>query len=74
MERGLQFIMKTWLATGLEGGRLGIQCPDTNCKGKAVVNKRKWIGGNSYKTRSCTYCFKTFLIPTNLMTTRKSKT
>lgn len=59
--------MKTWDVIRLEAGQAGIQCPYASCRGKAVVNRKKWLSANSFKTRSCTYCFKTSLLPSGLM-------
>lgn len=61
------FTMKTWNVVSLGAGKIGIQCPDTSCRGKAVVNRKKWLSSKpAFKTRSCTYCYKTFLIPPEL--------
>ena len=41
---------------------VGITCP--RCGGKAIVS-RKWLSEelNKFKTRTCTYCYKTAWLP-----------
>lgn len=64
--------MKVWIVTRLNG-KLGIQCPYKDCRGKAVVS-RLWL--RSFKVdnadkqskitirgRACTYCFRASEIP-----------
>lgn len=53
--------LRPWVVKNLGAGKAGIECP--RCGGKASVNKRKWLSASDYKTRSCTYCFKTSMIP-----------
>lgn len=52
----------------------GLTCPE--CKGKMLVNQRKWLAGAIPKTyenqeifavlRSCTYCLRSYRIPARL--------
>lgn len=65
--KGEDLDVKDWLATAMDRGKLGIQCPDRDCGGKAVVNRKRWLESKpDYATRSCTYCFKTFKVPDKL--------
>lgn len=65
-----------WQIVRLDG-KLGIQCPRKNCRGKAVVS-RAWLNPRRVVTssgdtrdetettirgRSCTYCFRAAEIP-----------
>lgn len=57
-----------WEVTDLGEGKLGIRCPRRGCRGKAVVNGKKWKETRTYNGikiigRSCTYCFRTAMIP-----------
>ena len=54
-----------WLVEpGEKRGTLNITCPRKECKGKAIVNKRKWLEDKKdFVGRSCTYCFKAAGIP-----------
>lgn len=65
-----------WITTKLPDGKLGLQCPRTDCGGKCVVNKKKWTAPRTYQMqgkvvkilgRSCTYCFKANAIPDDLI-------
>lgn len=54
--------LPTWKVK-VVGGKLGIECPNKECKGKALV-ARTWLRSRpEFIGRSCTYCFKTFQIP-----------
>lgn len=58
--------VKNWIATELDSGQLGIECP--RCGGKAKINKRRWIIAQpDYLSRGCTYCFYVSWIPQNLL-------
>lgn len=58
--------LKVWKITGPPvlglSSSIGVECPHKDCKGKAVVNRRKWLGGmrdaQALNTRACTYCFR----------------
>lgn len=77
IQRGiaLMSMLPVWKVTDLGPGKLGIQCPQEDCKGKAVVGK-KWAKPRLAKHHSteqdimivgrpCTYCFKTAQVPEN---------
>lgn len=46
----------------MDDGLARITCP--NCEQEAVVNGTAWRDASTYKTRPCTYCFKTAKVPT----------
>lgn len=54
--------MKVWQVVRLPKNRLGLQCPQKDCRKKAVVS-REWCDDNGYTARPCTYCFKAARIP-----------
>lgn len=70
-----EIIMQNWKVVRLPKNRLGIQCPRKDCQCKAVVSK-SWLKNRQYEKnsgekhtiigRSCTYCFRSSLIPEEL--------
>jgi hypothetical protein len=57
---------RNWIATNLDGGKLGIECP--RCHGKAVVSKKRWLFGDTdFISRGCTYCYFLAFIPKKLL-------
>lgn len=65
METSQHSTLPVWTVTVVDvNGKkmLGIECP--SCGNKAIVGKNwKSPKVNRYATRTCTYCFKTAILP-----------
>lgn len=60
-----------WKVTDLGGNKLGIECPREKCKGKATVNKKRWLYEQTdFLSRPCTYCNWLAMIPINILPKR----
>lgn len=57
-----------FIAKDLGEGKLGITCPRNHCRGKVIVNKKKWVfDDKDYRFRGCAYCNNLAAIPRDLL-------
>ena len=67
-------MLPDWIVTKIKPGQFGIECPRSDCHGKAIVNARRWLAQPAdrepsypkFTGRSCPYCFRANAIPEKL--------
>jgi uncharacterized Zn-finger protein len=54
-------LKRTWKVEVLDEGDALITCG--NCKNAAIVHLKTWLTFSEFKTRTCTYCYRTGKFP-----------